>query len=615
MSLKARLSLLIIGLVALAVLALTALELNSLGSAWLQHAAERSQTTAQVIKKYVQERTSDIPLPSPTPPVDEIQQIWTRALGQDVALREMMATALAQTRSIVEIAISNESGRIIASTNPTRVGAEMLPRLTLRSIQELGPLQRFEAIAGGRIDYESRVGLGLPGQVKPMFTIQVLTSSLLLREAIIPEMLRTLPISLLALFVSVFLAWWAARLALRPLARIGETIDRISSGQSEPDPEPAAAPSAEFAVVEQKLRMLGEQFRGAQQSRSQLRGSVEQILERLEDVIFLTDASGHVVLCGQPAERLLGLPRDQILGRTLAELFPTGTAAGNTIQMAVADRRAFEEKPISWGNSDDPTHMLLSSDFLPDGGTVLRLRDLGGRQMLESQLNLAQRLTAINRLTGGVAHEIKNPLNSIAIRLELLRNQVLPEMPAVESELNVIAQEITRLDRVVRTFLDFTRPVDLNTVELDLVSLTDGVLTLVRPEAERAGIQIDFKPRIAPVRVRGDADLLKQALLNVVRNGIDAMPQGGRLTLTLVQGPREAVLAIADTGPGIPLENRDKVFQLYYSTKEGGSGIGLAMTYRAFQLHGGSIEVDSSPEGGALVRLRLPAHRLSGGTA
>lgn len=615
MSLKARLSLLIIGLVALSVLALTALQLNSLGSAWLQHASERSQTTAQVIKKYVQERTGNIPLPSPTPPVGEIQQIWTRSLGQDAALREMMATALAETRSIVEIAISDESGRIIASTNPSRVGAEMLPRLTLRSIQDLGPLERFDAIAGGRIDYESRVPLGLPGQTKPMFTIQVLTSSLLLRKAIIPEMLRTLPVSLLALFVSVFLAWWAARLALRPLARIGETIDRIRSGQVDPAPALAAAPSAEFAVVEEKLRMLGEQFRGAQQSRSQLRGSVEQILERLEDCIFLTDAAGRVVLCGQPAERLLGLPRDQILGRTLAELFPIGTAAGNTIQMAVADRRSFEEKPISWGNGDDPARMLLSSDFLPDGSTVLRLRDLGSRQMLESQLNLAQRLSAINRLTGGVAHEIKNPLNSIAIRLELLRNQVLPEMPAVESELNVIAQEITRLDRVVRTFLDFTRPVDLNTVELDLVSLTDGVLTLVRPEAERAGIQIDFKPRIAPVRVRGDADLLKQALLNVVRNGIDAMPQGGQLTLTLVQGPREAVLAVADTGPGIPLENRDKVFQLYYSTKEGGSGIGLAMTYRAIQLHGGSIDVDSSPQGGALLRLRLPAHRLSGGAA
>jgi signal transduction histidine kinase len=615
MSLKARLSTLIIGLVAASVLALTALQFNSLVSAWLQHAAERSQTTAQVIKKYVQERTGDIPLPSPTPDVKEIQRIWTQALEQDHDLAEMMATALAQTRSIVEIAVSNESGRIIASTNPNRVGAQIVPRLTLKSLQDLGPIDRFLAITGGRIDYESRVGLGLPGQTRPMFTIQVLTSSLLLREAIVPEMLRTMPISFAALFVSVFLAWWAARLALRPLERVSEAIDRIASGQSEPDREAASAPAAEFAVVEQKLRILGEQFRGAQQSTSQLRGNVEQILERLEDVIFLADSSGRVVLCGQPAERLLGLPRAQILGRTLPELFPIGTAAGNTIQMAVAERRPFEDKPCAWGEGDDPTRLLLSLDFLPDGGTVLRLRDLGGRQMLESQLNLAQRLSAINRLTGGVAHEIKNPLNSIAIRLELLRNRVLPDNPGVEPELNVIAQEITRLDRVVRTFLDFTRPVDLNTVELDLVALTDGVLTLVRPEAEQLGIKVEFTPRIAPVRVRGDADLLKQAILNVVRNGIDSMPGGGKLTLTLVQGPREAVLAVADTGTGIPLESRDKVFQLYYSTKEGGSGIGLAMTYRAIQLHGGSIEVDGAPEGGALFRLRLPARRHAGGVA
>jgi signal transduction histidine kinase/HAMP domain-containing protein len=618
MSLKARLSLLIIGLVAASVLGLTVLQFNSLVSAWLQHAAERSATTAQVIKKYVQERTGSIPLPSPTPPLAEIQKIWTRQLEQDPELRDMMSTALAQTRSIVEIAIANENGRIIASTNPANIGSLMRSLQTLKHLQDLGPISRLQGITGGRIDYESRVGLGLPGQVRPMFTIQVLTSSALLRDAILPEMWRTLPLSVAALFIAVFLAWWAARVALRPLERLGQTIDRIASGQADPEPPSKDTPAAEFVAVEQKLRILGEQFRGAQQSSSQLRGSVEQILERLEDVIFLADAAGRVVMCGQPAERLLGLPRAQILSRPLAELFPIGTALGDTIQTAVAERRRLEDKPFTWGNQEDPTPVLLSLDYLPSGGTVLRLRDLRGRQMLESQLNLAQRLSAINRLTGGVAHEIKNPLNSIAIRLELLKNRVLPEVPAAEPELNVIAQEITRLDRVVRTFLDFTRPVELNTVELDLVALTDNVLTLVRPEAELAGIKIEFTPRIAPVRVLGDADLLKQAILNIVRNGIEAMPGGGQLTLSLIQGPREAVLTVADNGPGIPVEERDKVFQLYYSTKGGGSGIGLAMTYRAIQLHGGSIEVDGAPGGGALLRLRLPAvsaHRLAGGTA
>jgi len=615
MSLKARLSLLIIGLVAVAVLALTALQLNSLVSAWLEQAAERSATTAQVMKQYVMGRTNDVPLPTPQPPIDEVKRIWTRALTNDPDLRDMMATVLAESRSIVEICIAGEDGRVIASTNPTRVGVEIRSLLSLRQLQEYGPLDRFLAIAGGRIDYESRVDLGLPKSQRPLFTVQVLSSSLLLKTAIVPELLRTLPVSVATMVVSILLAWWSSRLALRPLEKIGQTIDRIASGQTEPDPPHAPAPATEFAVVEQKLRLLGEQFRGARLGASQLRGSVEQLLERMEDVILLVDASGKVVLCGQPAERLLARSRNEILGHTLPELFPAGTAVGDTIQLALAERRPLDEALVTWRTTSDPAQLRVSLDFLPDGGTLLRFRDVTGRQMLETQLSLSQRLTSINRLTGGVAHEIKNPLNSIAIRLELLRSKFVPDAPGAEKELDVIAAEITRLDRVVRTFLDFTRPVELKTGELDLVKLTETVLTLVRPEAERAGILIEFAPRIAPVRIRGDADLLKQAILNVVRNGIEAMPDGGKLTLGLTQSSGEAILTVADTGPGISAETRDKIFDLYYSTKKGGSGIGLAMTYRALQLHGGSIEVDRNPEGGALLRLRWPSSRITGATA
>jgi signal transduction histidine kinase len=205
-----------------------------------------------------------------------------------------------------------------------------------------------------------------------------------------------------------------------------------------------------------------------------------------------------------------------------------------------------------------------------------------------------------------VAHEIKNPLNSIALRLELLRSRVLPEVPEAQPELDIIAQEIVRLDRVVRTFLDFTRPVELQAEDLDLAALARRLLDLVRPEADQHNIVIETAGLDQPAPLRGESGLLQQAVLNILRNALEAMPSGGKLAVRLGKSGQNAELEISDTGPGISPEVRDKIFQLYYTTKQNGTGIGLAMTYRAIQLHNGSIEIGGQPGSGAVFRIRLP---------
>ncbi len=323
-------------------------------------------------------------------------------------------------------------------------------------------------------------------------------------------------------------------------------------------------------------------------------------MERIEEAILLFDGDGRTLLCTPAAERLLGIPRVEVMGRPIAELLPPKIAEAATA------RQPLRNMPVEWPGDGGPAAVLLSLEPLPDG-VLLRLHDPEGRRAVEAQLNLSSRLTAINRLTGGVAHAIKNPLNAIALRLELLRSRVLPEIPESKGEIEIIAEEIARLDKVVRTFLDFTRPVELNSVDFDLGAMASSVLDLVRPEAERGGVRIETELPAAPVRVCGDKELLRQAIVNIVRNALDAMSGGGRLTVKITRSKGEISLAISDTGPGIPAANRDKIFELYFSTKEKGSGIGLAMTFRAVQLHGGSIDVESEPGFGATFRVRLPA--------
>jgi signal transduction histidine kinase len=239
-------------------------------------------------------------------------------------------------------------------------------------------------------------------------------------------------------------------------------------------------------------------------------------------------------------------------------------------------------------------------------GTQITLRDAETRREIGTQLDLSARLTAISRLTGGVAHEIKNPLNSIALHLEVLRARIENRDAAAESEIGVISREITRLDRVVKTFLDFTRPLDLSLIEVEAGQLVGEIATLMEPDARKRNIEMTVDTGPGGLILRADRDLLKQAVLNVVMNGIDAMSNGGRLRIAVKKAGADCVIGVADQGGGIPAELRDKIFNLYFTTKEKGSGIGLAMAFRAVQLHNGTIDFASEEGKGTSFWLRFP---------
>jgi signal transduction histidine kinase len=242
--------------------------------------------------------------------------------------------------------------------------------------------------------------------------------------------------------------------------------------------------------------------------------------------------------------------------------------------------------------------------------SVLEKLDAGTRKHFEDQIALARRLTAINSLTGRVAHEIKNPLNSIALRLDLLRSRIAEESPDAEPEFAILSEEVNRLDRVVRTFLDFNRPVELRPEDVDVAELAAEILQLLEPEAASNGVTVSLNHPPCVVLVRADLGLLRQALLNMAVNAIEAMEAmesgGGSLSIDIERMGDACAIRIRDTGPGIPAAQRDKVFQLYFTTKVRGTGIGLAMTFRAIQLHGGTIEIEDGTGVGTTFLVTLP---------
>jgi hypothetical protein len=240
-------------------------------------------------------------------------------------------------------------------------------------------------------------------------------------------------------------------------------------------------------------------------------------------------------------------------------------------------------------------------------GALVTLRDLDSLESINTQLQVSERLAALGRITAGVAHEVKNPLNSMRLWLENLKDTLPPEQaPAAQQAVQVLDKEIDRLDAVVKRFLDFTRPLEIKLESTNLSELLQEVMNVAQPQLQKAGVTLEESLGSGVPEVWADRDLLKQAVLNLVLNAVDAMPNGGELRLVLKRRGELAEISVSDTGKGIAPENRQKIFQLFFTTRPGGSGIGLATTFRIVQLHNGSIDFQSEAGRGTTFRIELP---------
>jgi len=224
-------------------------------------------------------------------------------------------------------------------------------------------------------------------------------------------------------------------------------------------------------------------------------------------------------------------------------------------------------------------------------------------------VDLSRRVTALGRLTAGVAHEVKNPLNAMTIHLELLKQKLeaAGERAGTEPHLDIIAREIRRLDDVVQGFLKFARPEELMLQSISPSELAADVLKTLEVEANTAGVTLSIACADTVPRIEADPGILRQALLNLAKNAVQAMPNGGRLTIACGATKDGRVeIRVSDTGVGIPPENLAKIFDLYFTTKGTGTGIGLSLVYRTVQLHNGDIDVESTPGAGTTFIIKMP---------
>jgi two-component system sensor histidine kinase PilS (NtrC family) len=384
---------------------------------------------------------------------------------------------------------------------------------------------------------------------------------------------------------------------------------------------PALTNSIGFLITGVLSGLLGEDIRKSRQrvqaredDLQKLESFHKHVVDNIPSGILTADMLGRLSLINQTACTILGVRREEVTGKyvesVLGGLDLLDTRGESRMPRAEVFFRRADGAEIFLGFSTSPLKDAEGKVI----GRVVIFQDLTPVKLMEERIRIADRLAGVGELAAGLAHEIRNPLASIAGSSQMLRES--PEMRGdARTLLDIIERESTRLNGLISDFLAYTGPSLRNVGPVNLADLIGEVIDGVRAgEAREKGVDVEKLP-LKNLFVDGDAEQLKQVLWNLVRNAVQATPAGGRVRLDLFpqvrQGERYAVATVIDTGTGIDPACTDKIFNPFFTTKEGGTGLGLAISQRIVQMHRGFIEARSQPGHGSTFSVFLPERRAN----
>ncbi len=534
-----------------------------------------------------------------------VRRALTDYVQTDVNLNNLLQSDPGDWRYIYDVAVVDTNGKALLHTNAALVGKIVPPRPDFDRVVKARFREQIALVFSPAAVYDVTYPLELNGA--PFGTIRIGVQTIFLRSEVQSRLLRAVYISVALIFASLLLAAVISNIALGPLKEISRNLDSASAGDAG-SLEGDESEHDEYGLVTLKIANLGRQIRDSREIFSALKDNVDQLMSKLQDGLMLFARDSRVVLVSASVEAFLGRSRGDLLGRKVQDLFGRDSLLGAALLDAFERRRAISQREFEVTGEK---RVQVSLDFVQEEtsqiGALLIMRDTESVRRIGDEIEMSRRLSASGRLTRGVAHEVKNPINAIVLHLQLLQNKLAQQEPDTRRHMDIIDSEIRRLDRVVQTLVDFTRPRDLHLEEVDFRRLLEDVALLAAPEAEQHGVNIERHLPESHLPVKVDVDLMKQAILNVVINGVQAMPNGGVLAISAHCENGIIVADVQDQGAGIPKEMHDKVFELYFTTKKEGSGIGLAQTYQILQWHYGSVDFESAETTGTIFRFQIPA--------
>jgi signal transduction histidine kinase len=523
--------------------------------------------------------------------------------GDPVALarlRETVEQVTQRSQMVTSIVVVDASGRVIAGEGADKGRQLTIPQLVFEHAEpsrlEKSTMPEESFLYAPLRDQDQLIGyLRLTLRNEPIAQLY----GLVRRQLVVAGGVGLLLAALLGMLLHL------------QFSRLGGTLAR--SIESAARGETLAPSGDEFSEAFSAAQRMGVELRAARDRSTQATDRLRSVTEILDVGVLLVRPDGNLEFGSPRAVELLGCRDNDALERQwlglraplLEKLQSNGASAKSSL---VVD--------IEVSSGDHPNRLRLEAHRAstdPSDPLLVFVKDRDGLEALERELRLAVQMRGFARFYMAFAHDLKAPLNAMALNLELLNLSLRREgddEPKITDQqrryIEVVKSEIFRLDRDLRTLLHQVAPPSETSADFDLRDVIADLMTLLEPQAKKQHVQLETRLPEAAVPLSGHRDRIKQAMLNIAINALEAMPKGGQLTIALDQTAGEARVCVQDTGPGISPDILQRIYDMNFTTKEAGSGIGLYVARSVVESHGGEIHVASAAGQGTRFELELP---------
>lgn len=535
-------------------------------------------------------------------------------LGSDPRIQLNLDAAIAQTNSLVFVAICDADDRAVAHTLPEAVGTvisrdpQMPPRGTVvERVRLMRDLFRSPSV------YKIVTPLRIGNQ--PFASIRVGVAGILLREQVKGAFRRSLAVASLPFGLAIILGFMLAQITGRRIRLLEDGVAALRAGRF--DARIPLSGVDEFARLARDLNLLGEQFQREREDRDSRMSPLRQTVELLGEGVLTLGPAREVLLINDATGRILAVDPSAAKGRRIAELLREDHPVSLLVERLFSDGTGPLTIPLEEGGGADAYvavgHRIAGATGL--GGALIEFKPYETLERIHSIADQSQVLSRLAQMAAGVAHEIRNPLQTINLELAALRRSGSLSAEEVEHHVRTAQEETQRLQRAVSGFLKVARLRQLAPVGMSLNQIAEEVRNSMEAEANLSGLDLGLALAPDLPETLADREVLRQAVQNLVKNAIQALPsRDGRIVIRTGSNASSVSLSVEDSGPGIPPELRDRVFDLYFTTKDGGTGVGLSLVRQAAEMHGGRARLGDTPAGGTSATIELPIRRNGGGT-
>jgi len=520
------------------------------------------------------------------------------ALRNSQPLRKLLDSTVAFGPAVVAASIVGDDDVVIVAANGDGEGK---PALDLPSVRELDEqasrwllFTSLPSLLTAKV-YEARRRVDINGKPAAIISVGV-TTALIADQArhLLTVIVATAGLVIAGAMLAVLLI---ANRILEQLAVLTSGFEQLAAGRSPSEVKVSGA--GELSTLAEKFNELSRQVRADRSRLDSDQSHLFDVVRSIQDAVVLLDANGVVLFANKEAQRRLAPKIGSLEGASLVAALDPAHPLLALVESTVAGIEA-HDVPLALpaGGTFLVSFFRLGRERVP-AGLLIVLRDLTPVKELETALDSSNRLARLGTLISGLAHQLRSPLNGMNMRLELLRHEA---GDAGAKHIDKLRREVTRLDETVEALLRFMRPEQLKLSDFDINELLKELGARVASDRIKVEYQLDS----TLPSVRADRGLIFEALSNLITNADQAMSDDGELRLASSAQGSAVEITIADRGPGIARDQLDRVFDLYYTTKAGGSGLGLPLAMRAIELNGGKIAIDSEIGQGTVCKVTIP---------